>query len=220
MSPSGRAAQPGGQRPGNGDNKANAGSRASPDNRGEADSPMPGEKGQGGGQGTGDARAAINRSAATGSVRQPSRHSDGHRPEESRTAGWIPVRRAGTIEMVPQERSPLIERISGSGRTGSATSRRWSTTLRCGLRRPHPRTGPRTMRAEFKRHSRSRTGTSSGSEIAEPLIELENRVAQELLPAAPGKKALVPLDRDPVAPEVRARRPAGTTSGSAERVGG
>lgn len=102
--------------------------------------------------------------------------------------------------MVPQERSPLV----------GEDFREWSDRLRdveemvddpeMRALAARIREQARAMRAEFKRHSKEPNWDLVRRHVAEPLIELENRVAQELLRRA-GKKALVPLDRDPVAPE-------------------
>lgn len=57
----------------------------------------------------------------------------------------------------------------------------------------------RSMRAEFKRHSAEPNWELVRVQVAEPLLELRDRVSQELLRRA-SKQALVPLDRDPVPP--------------------
>lgn len=58
----------------------------------------------------------------------------------------------------------------------------------------------RNLRAELKRHSAVPTWDLVRKQLAGPLAELENRVAEELL-RRNSKKALVPLDRDPVPPQ-------------------
>ena len=58
----------------------------------------------------------------------------------------------------------------------------------------------RLIRAELKRHSAPPNWDIVRKNVAEPLIELEQRLASELLRRA-GKQALVPLDRDPVPPQ-------------------
>lgn len=58
----------------------------------------------------------------------------------------------------------------------------------------------RSMRAENKRHSEDPNWDLVQQQVAGPLLELRNRVAEELLKRTT-KKALVPLDRDPVPPE-------------------
>jgi hypothetical protein len=55
----------------------------------------------------------------------------------------------------------------------------------------------RAVRADFKRHSKEPNWGLVQQQVAGPLFELEQRVAEELLRRT-SKKALVPLDRDPV----------------------
>lgn len=58
----------------------------------------------------------------------------------------------------------------------------------------------RAIRAELKRHSAEPNWDLVQQQVAGPLFELQNRVAEELLRRT-SKKALVPLDRDPVPPQ-------------------
>lgn len=58
----------------------------------------------------------------------------------------------------------------------------------------------RAIRAELKRHSADPNWDLVQQQVAGPLVELEDRVAEELLRRTT-KKALVPLDRDPVPPQ-------------------
>lgn len=58
----------------------------------------------------------------------------------------------------------------------------------------------RSIRAEMKRHSATPNWKLVRVNVAEPLIELSNRVADELL-RRNSKQAIVPLDRDPVPPK-------------------
>jgi hypothetical protein len=58
----------------------------------------------------------------------------------------------------------------------------------------------RNLRAESRRHSRTPQWDIVRDEVAEPLIELRDRVAEELIRRT-AKKAIVPLDRDPVPPK-------------------
>lgn len=58
----------------------------------------------------------------------------------------------------------------------------------------------RAVRAEFKRHSKEPNWGLVQSQVAGPLLELSNRVAEELL-RRNSKQAVVPLDRDPVPPK-------------------
>ncbi len=58
----------------------------------------------------------------------------------------------------------------------------------------------RSIRAELKRHSAPPNWDLVRKNVALPLVELEQRIASELLKRA-GKQALVPLDRDPVPPQ-------------------
>jgi len=58
----------------------------------------------------------------------------------------------------------------------------------------------RGMRAEFKRHSNEPNWDLVRTSIAEPLAELQQRIAEELL-RLESPDALVPIDRDPVPPQ-------------------
>jgi hypothetical protein len=58
----------------------------------------------------------------------------------------------------------------------------------------------RSMRAELKRHSTEPNWELVQAQVAGPLVELRDRVATELL-RRNAKKAIVPLDRDPVPPK-------------------
>jgi hypothetical protein len=58
----------------------------------------------------------------------------------------------------------------------------------------------REIRAESKRHSAEPNWELVQQQVAGPLVELRDRVAEELLRRT-SKKALVPLDRDPVPPQ-------------------
>ena len=55
----------------------------------------------------------------------------------------------------------------------------------------------RAMRAEFKRHSKNPQWPLVKSEISGPLVEVRNRVAEELA-RREKSDSLVPIDRDPV----------------------
>ena len=58
----------------------------------------------------------------------------------------------------------------------------------------------RAIRADFKRHSKEPNWDLVQQQVAGPLFELQDRVAEELLRRT-SKKALIPLDRDPVPPQ-------------------
>jgi hypothetical protein len=58
----------------------------------------------------------------------------------------------------------------------------------------------RAIRADLKRHSQEPNWGLVRVKVAEPLVELSNRVAEELLRRS-SQKAIVPLDRDPVPPK-------------------
>jgi len=58
----------------------------------------------------------------------------------------------------------------------------------------------RSVRAESKRHSKEPNWDLVKSQLIGPLNELEQKVAEEVLRRT-SKKALVPLDRDPVPPQ-------------------
>lgn len=58
----------------------------------------------------------------------------------------------------------------------------------------------RSFRADFLRHSTVPNWGLVQSQLAGPLVELRDRVAQELLRRT-ASKAIVPLDRDPVPPK-------------------
>jgi hypothetical protein len=58
----------------------------------------------------------------------------------------------------------------------------------------------RSIRAELKRHSTEPNWELVQQQVAGPLVELRDRVAEELLRRT-AQKAIVPLDRDPVPPK-------------------
>ena len=58
----------------------------------------------------------------------------------------------------------------------------------------------RAIRAEMKRHSKEPNWNLVRVNVAQPLVELSNRVSDELLRRT-SKQAMVPLDRDPVPPK-------------------
>lgn len=58
----------------------------------------------------------------------------------------------------------------------------------------------REVRSEFKRHSEEPNWELVREFVSEPLVELRDRVSQELM-RRESKTALVPIDREPVAPE-------------------
>ena len=58
----------------------------------------------------------------------------------------------------------------------------------------------RSMRAEFKRHSKEPQWPLIQSQIIQPLVEVRSRVAEELA-RRETKDALLPIDRDPVPPK-------------------
>jgi hypothetical protein len=53
------------------------------------------------------------------------------------------------------------------------------------------------VRAEFKRHSKEPQWDMVRTRISEPLVEVRDRVAEELARKG-SREALVPIDRDPV----------------------
>lgn len=103
-------------------------------------------------------------------------------------------------DYVPQEAAPL----TGEG------FREWSDRLRDveemvddpDLRgeAARVRERARAIRIELKRHSAPPNWDIVREQVAEPLVELQERISEELLRRT-SKKALVPLDRDPVPPE-------------------
>ena len=58
----------------------------------------------------------------------------------------------------------------------------------------------RSIRAELKRHSTAPNWDLVRMQVAEPLVELTDRVAEEVL-RRNSRQAIVPLDRDPVPPK-------------------
>jgi hypothetical protein len=58
----------------------------------------------------------------------------------------------------------------------------------------------RAIRADVQRHSAEPNWELVQQQVAGPLFELRDRVAEELLRRT-AKKAIVPLDRDPVPPQ-------------------
>jgi hypothetical protein len=57
----------------------------------------------------------------------------------------------------------------------------------------------RSMRAEFKRHSKTPEWDLVEKQIIEPMTELQERVAEEIAKRQ-SDRSLVPIDRDPVPP--------------------
>ncbi len=55
----------------------------------------------------------------------------------------------------------------------------------------------RSMRVEFKRHSKEPNHELVRTSIYEPLVELQKQIAEEIAKKE-SKDALVPIDRDPV----------------------
>jgi len=58
----------------------------------------------------------------------------------------------------------------------------------------------RGIRGEMKRHSKAPNWDLIRVEVSAPLVELRNRVAEELLRRT-NRDAILPLDRDPVPPK-------------------
>jgi hypothetical protein len=103
-------------------------------------------------------------------------------------------------DYVPREAAPLTgeEFREWSDRLRDVEEMVEDPALRADAARIRERA--RAMRIEIKRHSAEPNWDLVEEEIGKPLAELENRVAEELLRRA-SKKALVPLDRDPVPPQ-------------------
>ncbi len=57
----------------------------------------------------------------------------------------------------------------------------------------------RGFRQDLKRHSKEPNWDLVREQVAEPLVELRDRIAEEILKRT-SKDALVPIDRDPVPP--------------------
>jgi hypothetical protein len=62
----------------------------------------------------------------------------------------------------------------------------------------------KAIRKDVKRHSKPPNWELVREMVSEPLVELQSRVASELLRLT-SKDALVPIDRDPVPPRYEAR---------------
>ena len=60
----------------------------------------------------------------------------------------------------------------------------------------------RSMRAEFRRHSKEPNWSLVESMVAQPLLELQDRLREEIAKRE-SPDALVPIDRDPVPPQYR-----------------
>lgn len=58
----------------------------------------------------------------------------------------------------------------------------------------------RSIRADSRRHSKPPNWDLVKMKVAQPLVELQNRVMEELLNRT-SPDAMVPIDRDPVPPE-------------------
>jgi hypothetical protein len=132
--------------------------------------------------------------------RQPGQQQPGQRQQQrlgdpSGFAGGGPFE-----DYVPREAAPLTgeEFREWSDRLRDVEEMVEDPALRADAARIRERA--RAMRIEIKRHSAEPNWDLVEEEIGKPLAELENRVAEELLRRA-SKKALVPLDRDPVPPQ-------------------
>ena len=66
------------------------------------------------------------------------------------------------------------------------------------------REAARSVRVEFKRHSQDPQWDIVKSKISAPLAELRNRIVEELARRG-SREALVPIDRDPVPPNMSSR---------------
>ena len=60
----------------------------------------------------------------------------------------------------------------------------------------------RSIRAEFRRHSKEPNWSLVDSMVAQPLVELQNRLREEIAKRE-SPDALVPIDRDPVPAQYR-----------------
>jgi hypothetical protein len=148
-----------------------------------------------------------------GEGQQPGQPQDGQRqpggrqPGQQRTAGG-PRRLDGTEQRggapFDDQGGRFVAPITGEG------FREWADRLRdveemvddpeIRAEAARIRERARAVRAEFKRHSQEPNWGLVQSQVAGPLVELSNRVADELL-RRNSKQAVVPLDRDPVPPK-------------------
>ncbi len=190
-------AQPNGQQPG----------EPQPGAPQPGESPMPQGQGQGQGQ------------PQTGQQPQAGQPGQSGRPGESQRGGPQPAQpgaprgarrlgsRTGGQEgggIVDQTGEPVTAPISGgdfldwSDRLRDVEEMVDDPELRAEAARI--RDAARSIRVEMKRHSSAPNWKLVRITVAEPLVELSNRVADELL-RRNSKQALVPLDRDPVPPK-------------------
>ena len=139
-------------------------------------------------------------------ARQPTRRMGNQRVETAnaeRGAGGRQQRRGGNFFDEPdttvdaEPRGPLTGRDyeNWSDRLGNVEEMIDEADLRNELAQVRERA--RGVRSEFKRQGKSPQWSFVQTRIAEPLVEVRNRVAEELAKRE-SKDALVPIDRDPV----------------------
>lgn len=216
----GRGRQPGqGQQPARGQQGRGQRGDGSPMEGGEPMGPMPGgeQPGPGAGEqpGEGEPMGGRQGEGQSGQTRQGQGRGEGggQRPQQG-------GRPRGSLRDSPQVRAgnnvgggsgpfedydpSLVAPLTGED------FRAWSDRLRdveemvddpeLRAQAARIREQARLIRAELKRHSAPPNWDIVRKNVAEPLIELEQRLSSELLRRA-GKQALVPLDRDPVPPQ-------------------
>jgi hypothetical protein len=176
----------------------------------EGGSPMPAGEGQGAGQqpgqqpgeqpGTGGQPSATGRGNQRPGQNPQRGGQQGSRGQSGANQGGLSTGSGGQEEMSPERAAP----IAGDGFL------EWSDRLRdveemvddpeLRAEAARIRDAARAIRSEFKRHSKTPNWKLVRANVAEPLVELSNRVAEELL-RRNSKQAIVPLDRDPVPPK-------------------
>lgn len=153
------------------------------------------------GQGAGGPRGEAQQQQGTGG-RRPNEQQRPPRDNPQRLNGDQPPEQGGTTGGGGNQR--MTAPLTGED------FREWSARLRdveemiedpeLRAEAARIRERARAIRAEFKRHSAEPNWELVQQQVAGPLFELRNRVAEELLRRT-SKKALVPLDRDPVPPQ-------------------
>ncbi|MFO0820611.1 MAG: hypothetical protein U1A77_21870 [Pirellulales bacterium] len=140
---------------------------------------------------------------------QPGQQQPGGRQQSSERSRERGAPSLGADEETANE-GRFVPRSGGGDPLTGEGFRRWSDRLRdveemvdnpdLSAEASRIRQRARELRAEFKRHSKPPNWELVRGQLAAPLAELEQRVSEELS-RRESKKALVPLDRDPVPPE-------------------
>ena len=103
-------------------------------------------------------------------------------------------------DLGPEQEGPLTGRdySNWSDRLSNVEEMLDQPELRNELARVRDRA--RSLRTDFKRHSKAPQWDMVRTEMLKPLVEVRSRVMEELAKRE-SKEALVPIDRDPVPPK-------------------